>query len=400
MSANPLDKSGRWPEAGRPERIGVLVAGRRRRMIALAATIALTGAPMAGVASASPAPSHPSVRVAPSPDHLVPRYWTVAPSLLKLRDEVDARWPGRSRAYDGTIGDHRHAHMRSDHNPVGHINGPRYGTKGMVHAIDITARGLDADAVLRATVGDHRVWYVIYAGQIWSRTYGWAPQRYFGNDPHYSHLHISLVSSTQSAARSAEYDRSSWFGSGSGGTGSPSASAASQGSGKYRIGASGGYVRTLQQRLIARGFTIRAGATGYYGTQTRSAVRSFQRAQGWRGGDADGFPGPTTLRLLANGGGASTPKARTVSSGSNGSASGSLAGLPAGWLYKPGIYGSGVKQVQRALIKRGYTISAGATGYLGAQTRAAVRSFQRNQGWTDENHGIPGPKTLRALGLA
>lgn len=39
-------------------------------------------------------------------------------------------------------------------------------------------------------------------------------------------------------------------------------------------------VRQMQRRLIALGYRIPAGATGYYGEQTKAAVRAIQRA--WR----------------------------------------------------------------------------------------------------------------------
>lgn len=57
-------------------------------------------------------------------------------------------------------------------------------------------------------------------------------------------------------------------------------------------------VRVLQLRLIAKGYRIHAGATGYFGPQTKAAVRAFQLHQGWRGWGADGIPGPLTIRHL------------------------------------------------------------------------------------------------------
>jgi peptidoglycan hydrolase-like protein with peptidoglycan-binding domain len=46
------------------------------------------------------------------------------------------------------------------------------------------------------------------------------------------------------------------------------------------IGAQGADVTALQNYLIAAGFSIPAGATGYFGTQTQAAVASWQSAQG------------------------------------------------------------------------------------------------------------------------
>ena len=43
--------------------------------------------------------------------------WTLAPALVQLRQELNARWPGRSKASDGTIGDAAHKARVSEHNP-------------------------------------------------------------------------------------------------------------------------------------------------------------------------------------------------------------------------------------------------------------------------------------------
>ncbi|MFD8201526.1 peptidoglycan DD-metalloendopeptidase family protein [Streptomyces sp. NPDC059701] len=57
-------------------------------------------------------------------------------------------------------------------------------------------------------------------------------------------------------------------------------------------------VRTVQKALIARGRGIPDGATGYFGEQTKAAYRAEQLAQGFKGADADGVPGCTSLTAL------------------------------------------------------------------------------------------------------
>lgn len=58
------------------------------------------------------------------------------------------------------------------------------------------------------------------------------------------------------------------------------------------IGASGADVTQLQTWLIGRGFAIPAGATGYFGAQTASALAAYQRANGIT--PAAGYFGPVT----------------------------------------------------------------------------------------------------------
>jgi peptidoglycan hydrolase-like protein with peptidoglycan-binding domain len=59
-------------------------------------------------------------------------------------------------------------------------------------------------------------------------------------------------------------------------------------------------VKAYQKALRAKGFAKLnpSGVTGFYGAETKAMTAAFQRAQGWRGDDADGFPGPRTLQLL------------------------------------------------------------------------------------------------------
>ncbi|MER6784170.1 peptidoglycan DD-metalloendopeptidase family protein [Streptomyces sp. NPDC000658] len=57
-------------------------------------------------------------------------------------------------------------------------------------------------------------------------------------------------------------------------------------------------VRIVQKALIKRGRAIPGGATGFFGDQTKAAYRAEQLAQGFKGADADGVPGPASLTAL------------------------------------------------------------------------------------------------------
>lgn len=70
------------------------------------------------------------------------------------------------------------------------------------------------------------------------------------------------------------------------------------------MGSSGSEVTTLQNFLIQKGFTIPAGATGYFGAQTRGALAAYQLANGIT--PSAGFFGPLT-RAHINAASAGTP---------------------------------------------------------------------------------------------
>lgn len=123
--------------------------------------------------------------------------WRVAKSLLKLRDQVNARAPRRNKASDGTIGDTAHCQRNSDHNPW-----VRDGSIGVVTAMDITndpARGCDVNTIAEAIRAsrDSRVKYIIWNRRIANSAaigsaepWQWRP--YSGTNPHTKHVHISV----------------------------------------------------------------------------------------------------------------------------------------------------------------------------------------------------------------
>lgn len=121
--------------------------------------------------------------------------WRVANSLIKLRDQVNAQWPNRNKANDGTIGDQAHADRPSDHNPDEH---------GVVRALDIThdpAAGLDSKKLANLILAkqDPRLKYVISFNRIGSGPAGpepgvWRPYKTPPNkNPHDHHCHISVT---------------------------------------------------------------------------------------------------------------------------------------------------------------------------------------------------------------
>jgi peptidoglycan hydrolase-like protein with peptidoglycan-binding domain len=68
----------------------------------------------------------------------------------------------------------------------------------------------------------------------------------------------------------------------------------------FRPGAENEYITRLGRQLVKKGFGrfYGTGPGPEWGEADRRAVEAFQRSQGWRGGAADGYPGPETWRRL------------------------------------------------------------------------------------------------------
>ena len=115
----------------------------------------------------------------------------VAFSLDQLLAQVNAKWPNRSTASDGALGDVRHQHGVSDHNP---------NKSGIVQARDITndpAHGLVSRQLAEALIvsRDPRIKYIISNRQICAGDEGpspWVWRSYKGANPHEHHVHISV----------------------------------------------------------------------------------------------------------------------------------------------------------------------------------------------------------------
>jgi hypothetical protein len=132
----------------------------------------------------------------------------LAKSLEKLRAQINAKFPNRSKLSDGWIGDPSHQTTDSDHNP--HI---KEAKANVVSAIDITndpAHGCDANKIAKVLVAnkDPRVKYVISNGmKAYSYAVGkslpWTWRVYTGKNKHDHHFHISVL------AQKALYDADS-----------------------------------------------------------------------------------------------------------------------------------------------------------------------------------------------
>lgn len=113
--------------------------------------------------------------------------WRLARGLERLRQQVNAKHPNRSRASDGTIADRAHSLRVSDHN----------ASHGVVHALDLThdpARGFDVHALAEKIrqSRDPRISYIISNRRIASAKANWAWRPYRQSNPHTKHAHFSI----------------------------------------------------------------------------------------------------------------------------------------------------------------------------------------------------------------
>ncbi|MEU8521413.1 peptidoglycan-binding protein [Streptomyces sp. NBC_01216] len=179
--------------------------------------------------------------------------------------------------------------------------------------------------------------------------------------------------------------------------GSSSTSTAYPGIAMFGPGARNAYVTQLGRLLVDRGgkkFYSR-GPGPDWGEADRRATRAFQQAQGWKGAEADGLPGPHTWRLLVTGQG------RNIggSSGSGGSSANATA-FPGRGYFRPGQSNAYVEKLGKQLVKRGYGkhYLSGPGPRWSEADRRNVEAFQRAQGWRGgAADGYPGPETWQRL---
>ena len=161
----------------------------------------------------------------------------------------------------------------------------------------------------------------------------------------------------------------------SGGAAADSAAAAAAQPTVYS-GSRGESVKTLQERLNAKGFNA-GSVDGIFGKNTRAAVMAFQKANGLA---ADGIVGKLTWAKLYD---------TTAALPSASTATGTQP-----MVYR-GSRGDAVRKLQELLNKKGFDCGA-VDGIFGSKTYAAVVAFQKANGLGAD--GIVGPLTWGKLG--
>ncbi|MBC2904997.1 peptidoglycan-binding protein [Streptomyces cupreus] len=162
-------------------------------------------------------------------------------------------------------------------------------------------------------------------------------------------------------------------------------------------GADNKYVTQLGRLLVERGAGpyYSSGPGPRWSDADRRATQAFQQAQGWRGRDADGLPGPRTWALLVTGKGKDITAGAPAPPSSHG-----VPGYPGRAMFRPGADNSHVTRLGGQLVKKGFGkyYTTGPGPRWGEADRRNVEAFQRAQGWRGGTaDGYPGPETWRRL---
>lgn len=136
----------------------------------------------------------------------------------------------------------------------------------------------------------------------------------------------------------------------------------------FKIGDEAPVIKQCQEKLYKLGYiTSKANVKGVFNKATRSAIKSFQRANGLT---VDGTLGPRTRDAI-------------------------LSDAASGKSLSVGDSGTDVKNAQKRLIELNYLKSGNDSGYYGDLTAAAVKEFQRKNHLTAD--GILNTYTLKKL---
>lgn len=193
-----------------------------------------------------------------------------APSLRRLRDTVNRRWPDRDKGSDGWIGDSSHQGRTSAHNPD-----PR---TGVVRARDLDKDGIVMPVVVASGILYPSIRYIVFNRRIYRSVDRFRPRTYDGSNPHSGHGHFEIwatVSAENNPALWQLIDGFSWP--------------------ELRKGNTGHDVKQLQALLNGHGASVVVDSV--FGDGTDAAVRAFQTR---RGLSVDGRVGRRTQASLAS----------------------------------------------------------------------------------------------------
>ncbi|MFJ1707801.1 peptidoglycan-binding protein [Kitasatospora sp. NPDC088346] len=178
------------------------------------------------------------------------------------------------------------------------------------------------------------------------------------------------------------------------------------GTGAFGPGTSGPAVQRLGEMLVQRGGArfYSVGPGPQWGEADRRATEAFQLAQGWRGAEADGYPGKDTWEHLVKGRGQDIPPAATPAPAPAPAPMPapppSVPPFPGTAVFGPGQVNTYVTQLGQQLVRKGFGryYTQGPGPGWGEADRLNVQAFQQAQGWRGtEADGYPGPDTWKRL---
>lgn len=262
-----------------------------------------------------------------------------AQACRQALNDANARWPNRSKASDGIMGDAAHQARKSDHNDG--------------NAFDVThdpGVGCSGDVIAAHALTDVRTKYIIWNRRINTLDgRGW--RAYTGKNPHTKHCHVSILATARSDTRAWGWRNAGGAVAGQGATAQGTATAGAGTAGPAATGAAGAGV----------------GNTGASNAGSSSAGNANQGAnQGVpaRPTPPDAPPPPTVV-----------PHA--------------YPGIP----IEIGARGLNVRRVQMQLKHRGWEITVDAD--FGPLTKRVVKRFQDRKQLVSD--GVVGPRTWKAL---
>ena len=206
---------------------------------------------------------------------------------VTLRDQVNKRWASRDKASDGWIGDAAHA-ARDGWGTNGKGSYHNQDPNGVVHAIDLdedflgkgkgqkVAKEFAEQLATYCREGKDRgrIAHIVYEGQVASAT---ANNWHFRGSGygHFQHIHISFTNRADNDGRKFDLPIFEENKPNPPTPSKPSKVPTYPGRSKLSYRQRNPDVRKMQKQLIAKGFNIPAGATGYYGDQTIAAVKKL-----------------------------------------------------------------------------------------------------------------------------
>lgn len=241
--------------------------------------------------------------------------WNVVTNLLEGRDQLDRRFPKRSKKAEGTIGDRAHQEEPSSHNPdksgnAEYKDGDSYDE---VRAWDADKNLNDDAGVTMEQVVQHLItglrsgkfwWirYIIFNGRIWHRRDNFVTRVYTGSNKHTDHAHINSDFTQQAD----NVTGTNWEFDSLGGGQVSSPPPANNATRNLQQGVKGGDVGKYQQFMrdnfpiyrnyvsVNRGSLLKV--DGDFGPATKAWTVEFQKRTGLT---RDGVVGPNTREKLA-----------------------------------------------------------------------------------------------------